>query len=224
MKKIITIFTITTITLFTFWFSFGKELYYKNKDFKKISGKIESCNVGDTIINKYTDKDGKLILSGINNEHIPCITVNRVPTEMCESVISLLSNCVTVFDNVSDKKVYDLKINSSIPSIKDSILKNEIYLNEYNLKKEIEENKTLQVRKYKNIDYEVTLKNERGIVFGQYLIKDVKNNKETKGEWIGSEANLNKLFIDQSENTFLIKGAELVYTKDKVSSILKLIK
>lgn len=224
MKKIITIFIITAITLFAFWFSFGKEMYYKNKDFKKILGKIESCNLGDTAINKYIDKDNNLVLSGVRGEYIPCMTKDGRPAEMCESIISSLTNCETIFDNISEKKVYKLKANSVISSVKEAIIKNEIFVKEYNSKKELEENKTLQVRKYKNAEYELTLKNEKGIVFGGYTLKDIKNNKETKGEWIGSEENINKLSVDDTENTFLIKGLDVVYTKDKVSFTLKLVK
>jgi hypothetical protein len=221
MKKIITVFLITAVTLFVFYKYIGKEIYYKSQDFKKLSGRVESCKMGDTLINKYTDKDNNLILSGVKGEYIPCMTENGNPTEMCESVISNLNNCETVFDNLSDKKVYNLKVSSSITSIKEAILKNELFTKEYNSKKEAEENKTTQVRKYKNVDYELTLKNERGIVFGEYTLKDIKSSKETKGEWIGAEENTNKLFIDETENTFLIKGLDLIYTKDKVSSTLK---
>lgn len=221
MKKIITIFIIVALTLLAFWFYFGKEIYYKNQDFKKISGKIESCTIGDVVINKYIDKDNNLVLSGLRGEYIPCITENGRPTEMCESVISSLTNCETVFDNLSDKKIYKLKVSSSIANVKEAVIKNEDFIKQYNSEKELEENKTLQVRKYKNSDYELTLKNEKGIVFGSYTLKDIKNNKEVKGEWIGSEENINKLFIDDTENTFLIKGSDVIYIKDKVTFILK---
>ena len=67
-------------------------------------------------------------------------------------------------------------------------------------------------------------KNEKGIVFGSYALKDIKNNKEIKGEWIGSEENINKLIIDETKDTFLIKGLDVIYTKDKISSTLKSVK
>ena len=206
------------------WKAFGKNLYYKYTDFKKVSGKIEYCKLSSIDIYKYT-KENKIILFGAKGEYIPCITGSGTPDEKCEYIIASLTSCVTTFDNLSKEKVYNFSnIHNKLNYVKDIIVQDEKFQAEYTKSQEEKSVNTI----YKDIknNTTLTLKNEKGIDFGSFEISNINNSEIlVSGEWVVSDTDKNKIdfttdkgevFLATKQNTQLkvsILNKDYIFTK-----------
>ena len=220
-KIILSIIALIAIAVIS-WFTFGKKMYYQNQDFKKITGKIEQCDyVGaNLVVYKYTQKDGKLFLTADKGPYIPCVLGDNEQGAMCEGLLTSLSNCKTVLDNVSGKKVYDMSVNSKIDYITANISKD----NDFRADLVAKDAANYTGVRYASADGKVTftLETEKGLQGGKFILND--NGAERKGEWVGTEGNKNVIvLLDNLDamDKLTIKGNTIIYKNNIVLNLLK---
>lgn len=221
-KNIIIAVLIAIAALIAMWFAFGRTMYWKSQDFNKFSGKIEQCKyVGANMtMYKSTDKDGKIMLTGERGEYMPCVTGDNEQGQMCEGLLTSLSDCKVVFDNKSSTQVYDKVVHDKIL---DYIAANKIQDAKFREDLAAKEAANYTGVRYASDDGKITftLETEKGLQGGKFTLND--NGTERKGEWVGTEGNKNVIVLLDNIETMdklTIKGTTLLY-KDKILNIVK---